>query len=174
VIGTIGRLSEEKGTQYLIKAMGLLRESNPQLKLEVVGSGPQRVQLEALAAELMLTSRVQFLGWQQSVFKYLEGWDLCILPSLEEGFGLAAAEAMASGVPVVASRVGGLEEVVLHEETGWLVEPGNPETLARQIHFALHNKCKRNQVAEAGRQFATEHFSTEVMVRKIGAIYDTL
>jgi glycosyltransferase involved in cell wall biosynthesis len=174
VIGTVGRLSEEKGTRYLIRAMGLLRESFPALRLEVVGAGPEREKLEALVVAMELTSCVRFLGWQQDVQKYLEGWDLCVLPSIEEGFGLAAVEAMASGLPVIASRVGGLEEVIVDGETGWLVEPRNAEALAQRIRFALHHGSRRNQVAEAGRQFAAEHFSAEAMVEKIREIYDDL
>ncbi len=172
VIGTVGRLSEEKGTKYLIRAMGLLRERIPELRLVVVGAGPQKAELEALVVALDLKSRVEFVGWQHDIQSYLDSWDLFILPSLQEGFGVAAVEAMSSGLPVIASRVGGLEEVIIDGKTGWLVEPGNPEALARQIQLVLYNQCERHQVAEAGRQFAMEHFSTETMVRKIRAIYE--
>jgi glycosyltransferase involved in cell wall biosynthesis len=172
VIGTVGRLSEEKGTQYLIRAMGFLRERIPELRLVVVGAGPQKAELEALVVALDLKSRVEFVGWQHDILSYLDSWDLFILPSLQEGFGVAAVEAMSSGLPVIASRVGGLEEVIIDGKTGWLVEPGNPEALSRQIHFVLGNHFERHQVAEAGRQFAIKHFSTETMVRKLRALYE--
>jgi glycosyltransferase involved in cell wall biosynthesis len=174
VIGMIGRLSEEKGTQYLIRAMGFLRDSMPELRLEIVGTGPKMAELAALTIEMNLTSRVQFLGWQQDIQKHLGHWDLCVFPSLEEGFGLAAVEAMAYGLPVIASYVGGFEEIVSNEKTGWLVEPGNSEALARQIYLVLHDDRKRYQVAEEGRKFVAEHFSTEAMVKNISAIYDAL
>lgn len=172
LIGTIGRLSEEKGTKYLIQAMDLLRERIPELRLEIVGAGPQKAELEALVIALDLRSRVQFVGWRPDVQRYLEGWDLFILPSLEEGFGMAAVEAMSSGLPVIASRVGGLKEVIADDKTGWLVEPKNPEALARKIYLVLGDHCRRKRVAEAGRQYAAEHFSAEAMARKIRGVYE--
>jgi len=174
VIGTVGRLSDEKGMSFLIRAMGLLRESIPELRLEILGDGPRRGELEALVSESELTSRVRFLGWQKDIKEHLIRWDLCVLPSLEEGFGMAAAEAMATGLPVIASRVGGIPEVIVNDKTGWLVEPGDPEELACKIYTVLTDSSKRLEIAEAGRRFAVEHFSIEEMSRKIGVIYDKL
>ncbi|MBI3765265.1 MAG: glycosyltransferase, partial [Ignavibacteriales bacterium] len=108
VIGTACRLVPIKGLVHLVRAMALLRKQMSEISLEIAGAGPERHALEAEVRLLDLTDGVTFLGWQDDLVSTMARWDVYSQPSLGEGFGIAALEAMASGLPVVASAVGGL------------------------------------------------------------------
>ncbi|HVS64175.1 MAG TPA: glycosyltransferase [Thermoanaerobaculia bacterium] len=133
VIGTLTRLFEAKGLEYLIDAMPTILESCPQARVLILGDGPLRADLERRARQLELTDRIRFLGFQQDVAAHLRLFTVMVMPSLEEGMPLAALESVAAGVPVVATRVGGLPDVVLEGETGMLVEPGDADGLAKVL-----------------------------------------
>jgi len=174
VIGCAARLVLAKGIVYLLEAVRLLRPEIPQVRLEIAGSGPEQARLQTQARRLGLEGCVCFLGWRADVRDLMSQWDVFVLPSLEEGFGLAAAEAMAAGLPVVASAVGGLQEIVQDGETGYLVPPRDPVLLAARLRSLLLNPGLQNAMGTAARARVREQFSPPKMVHAITEIYDGL
>jgi len=170
VVGAVGRLSPEKGLDVLVRAMASL----PGCRLVLVGEGPQRPALEALAAQLGVTGRVTFAGWVEAPWAAHFAFDVLAVPSFSEGFGLVAVEAMLAGTPVVATAVGAVPEVVRNGETGLLVPPGEAEPLARALGRLLADAPLRATFAERGRAVATEHFATSRMAAEFETLYATL
>ncbi|MGD1104920.1 MAG: glycosyltransferase family 4 protein [Terriglobia bacterium] len=174
VLGTAGRLIELKGIEYLLKAAAVLQREFPALRVEIAGSGPQREKLEQMAATLGVAGRIEFLGWVDDLSSVLSRWDVFVLPSLEEGFPLAALEAMATGLPVVASSVGGVPELVVDGKTGWLVPPGDVEALAARLHLLLSNPEQRLSMGAAAAVRVRDHFSLAQMTENFSRLYDEL
>jgi len=127
VIGSVTRFHEEKGIRVLVEALPRIRSAVPDVELLLVGDGPLRHDLERRAGELGVRDRVLFVGFQHDVAAHLRLFTVTAMPSLEEGFGLSAAESVVAGVPVVASRVGGLPDVIADGRSGVLVPPGAPD-----------------------------------------------
>jgi glycosyltransferase involved in cell wall biosynthesis len=156
----VANLLPYKGQEVLLRALSLLPE---EVRVELAGRGPLEQRLRELAAELGLRERVRFLGYVQEVTTLYRTASICVVPSLWEGFSLAAVEAMASGVPVVASGVPGLAEVV--GEAGLLFEAGNPQDLAEKISALLCSPElwaeKRAQGLERAREFSIERTAGE-------------
>ncbi|MBC7106760.1 MAG: glycosyltransferase, partial [Firmicutes bacterium] len=123
LVATVARLHPVKGHRYLLEAARLVVEARPEVRFLVVGAGPGRENLEAYAEQLGVGKQVRFTGFVSDVASLLGAVDLVVVPSLWEGFGLTAVEALNVGVPVVATAVGGLPEVVRPRETGLLVPP---------------------------------------------------
>jgi N-acetyl-alpha-D-glucosaminyl L-malate synthase BshA len=142
--------------------------------LILVGDGPERADVERLAASLGVSDKVAFLGEQLQMGRFLAQADLFLLPSEQESFGLAALEALASGVPVVATRVGGLPEVVRHGETGWLVPVGDPPALAEAVLKLLADEPRRAAMGRAARADALARFHPEPVVARVEALYREL
>jgi glycosyltransferase involved in cell wall biosynthesis len=174
LMGTACRLAPIKGIQYLIRALALLRKDVPGAALEIAGKGAEHASLEKEAQRLGVSANVHFLGWRDDLPEVLRRWDVFVMPSLGEGFGIAALEAMAAGLPVVASEVGGLPELVQHGRTGWLVPPADAVALAERLRELFVNPEKRREMGEAGRVRAREHFSVERMVAQIAGIYEAM
>ena len=174
VIGTAGRLVPIKGTLYLVRALAALRPEFSNLRLEIAGAGPERMAIENEVRLLDLQDSVTFLGWQTDLASVLVTWDVFVQPSLEEGFGIATLEAMAAGLPVIATAVGGLPELVKDGRTGWLVPPGDSTALAERLRLLLLNPEKRHAMGAAGQARARDSFSIERMVEAISKIYDDL
>lgn len=174
VIGTAGRLVPIKGLTYLVRALASLRDEVPDIRLEIAGSGPEREPLEKEVHSLRLTDHVTFLGWQRDLEAVMPRWDVFVLPSLEEGFGMAALEAMAAGLPVVATAVGGVPELVEDGRTGWLVPPADSDALAGRLRTLLLHPELRRALGAAGRTRARQHFSMDQMVARIAEIYDRI
>ena len=147
VCGTVARLHPQKGIRHLIDAFALLRADFPDLKLLVVGDGPERANLANQATALGVSQDVIFAGQKNPPVHCLRLMNVFVLPSLYEGFPNALLEAMAALVPVVASDVGGVGELVRHEENGLLVPPGSPSTLADAIRSLLLNPEKAKYMA---------------------------
>jgi glycosyltransferase involved in cell wall biosynthesis len=171
-IGTACRLVPVKDLMTLLGALVRLRDDVPDARLEIAGDGPERSRLEREVAARSLTGAVTFLGWRADIRAVMSGWDVFALPSLEESFPIAALEAMTAGLPVVASAVGGLPELVIDGETGWLVPPGDPGALAERLRALLLNPELRRALGASGRNRARQHFSMEQMVAAITRIYD--
>jgi glycosyltransferase involved in cell wall biosynthesis len=152
-LGFVKSLKAHYGPEHLIRAMGLIAAKHPQTRLLIAGSGELRSQLETLTRQLDLTRNISFLGAieHHQVPEFLKKVDILAMPSIREGFGVAAVEAQAMEIPVVATRVGGVPEVVLDGETGILVEPGNSEQLAQAILTLIENPALRRQMGERGR-----------------------
>jgi glycosyltransferase involved in cell wall biosynthesis len=166
VVGTVGRLDEPvKGLAVLLEAMERVAERSPRAVCLFVGEGPARSGLEAAVRRRGLTEKVRFLGERRDVPDLLHAFDLYVQPSILEGFGLSVLEAMAAGKAVVASRAGGLPEVVEDSVTGTLVPPGEPAALASAILALLEDPVVRARMAEQGLSRARERFPLERMVR---------
>jgi N-acetyl-alpha-D-glucosaminyl L-malate synthase BshA len=133
-------------------------------KLVLVGDGPDRSSCENLCRELQLGDNVKFLGKQAELVELLSAADLFLMPSQSESFGLSALEAMACEVPVISSSVGGLPELVVHGETGYIAEIGDVERMAKYAIELLSNNTRREMFAKAGRKRAVENFDIDEIV----------
>jgi glycosyltransferase involved in cell wall biosynthesis len=173
-IGAVGRLEPVKGFGFLLEAAAVLRARFPDLRVELAGSGTDGPRLRSLAERLGLAGVVSFLGWQEDVSDLHRRWQVLAQPSLHEGFGLGALEAMAAGVPVVASATGGLPELVEDERTGFLVPVGDVEALAGRLATLLEDELLRTRMGEAARRRAIRSFSADEMAARTAAVYDRL
>jgi len=174
VIGTVCRVELIKGLNYLIEALSVLAPEFPDLRLEIAGDGSLRVDLEQNSRLLGVSGIVSFLGWREDLPSVMAGWDIFVLPSLDEGFGVAVLEAMAAGLPVIASAVGGLCELVQNGETGWLVPPAALAELAQRMRELILDGLMREAMGVAGRQRALHCFPISRMVEQTIAVYDKL
>ncbi|HXG00830.1 MAG TPA: N-acetyl-alpha-D-glucosaminyl L-malate synthase BshA [Bacteroidota bacterium] len=155
----------------VIRIFNEVRKKVPATLL-LVGDGPDRSNCEILVRELGIQNHVKFLGKQQELVPILSSADLFLMPSQSESFGLSALEAMACEVPVVSSSVGGLPELQVHGETGYIAEIGDIDRMARYAAELLTNEAKHRLFAEAARQRAVEHFDVHKIVAKYEAYYD--
>ncbi len=174
ILGTACRLEPVKGVATLIEAIAILAARDPSIRLEVAGDGSLRAGLEEQAARLRVSENISFLGWRRDMTSVLQSWSVFIQPSLDEGFGVAVLEAMASGLPVIASDVGGLRELVQNGKTGFLAPLDAPAVLAAKIRLLLDDPEMRARMGAAGRRLAEERFSLAVMVKKTADLYDSL
>ncbi|MBI4355800.1 MAG: glycosyltransferase [Candidatus Omnitrophica bacterium] len=170
-IGAIGRLVPQKGFGDLLEALPSLRAEFPSLRTLIVGDGPLRQRLESQAARLGLTDCVELTGWQEPIEPVLAQTDVVVLPSLWEGFGLVLAEAMQCGKPVVASRVGGIPELVIDGETGLLVPSADAAALAHALRRILRDRAWAEQLGRAGRHRVAEQFPVGRMVEQLDTLY---
>jgi glycosyltransferase involved in cell wall biosynthesis len=170
VAGAVGRLAPEKGIDDLLRAFAAVR-SGMDASLLIAGDGPDRMKLEALAAELGIGDAVEFAGYTANVAEALARMDVFVLPSRSEGIPLALLEAMAAGLPVVAARVGGVPEVVADGETGVLVPPGDPPALAAAMADLLSDPLRRREAGERGRARVRRHFSHTRMAQSYRSLY---
>lgn len=171
LVGTVGRLYPQKGQVYLLRAMAEVVKEVEGVRLLIVGDGPLRGELEAEARQLGIASRVVFAGLRRDVPAILSAIDLFTLPSLWEGFGLVLLEAMAASKPVIGTRVGSLPEVISENETGLLVPPSDPGSLARAILELLSRPERARRMGRAGRGRLESLFSLETMVRAWENLY---
>jgi glycosyltransferase involved in cell wall biosynthesis len=170
LIGTVTRLAPVKGLDVLLEAMLSL----PDVHAVFVGKGPEKGRLEAMAKELGIGERSQFVGRKEDVSTWLAALDAFVLPSHWEGMSNALLEAMAAGLPVVATAVGGTPDVVLDGVTGLLVSPGDPASLARAIGRMIRDPNLRQKMGRAGRARIEQHFSIEETVRRTEEMYTVL
>jgi glycosyltransferase involved in cell wall biosynthesis len=170
-LGVAGRLVPLKGTMHLIRALPMVRSQVPGVTLEVAGSGPEEDALRSEAHRLGLDGCVRFLGWREDI--PFNRWDVFVIPSLEEAFGMAALEAMAAGLPVVASSVGGLTELVQDGKTGWLFHPADINALAGRLVSLLVSPEERFSMGAAAWERANM-FSTKRMSERIERLYRRL
>jgi glycosyltransferase involved in cell wall biosynthesis len=173
-IGIAARLEPVKGLDTLLHAVAALRERRPGFTVQIAGSGSAQASLVALRDRLRLEDTVEFLGWRGDLAALHAGWDVFALPSRHEGFGLAALEAMAAGLPVVASRTGGVPELVEDGVTGVLVEPADVAGLAAALERLIADPDLRRRMGAAARTRAQQHFGVARMGSAIEAVYDAL
>jgi glycosyltransferase involved in cell wall biosynthesis len=174
VLGYAGRLAPIKGLKYLIEAVAEIRETAPQIRLEIAGDGPERQILEEQCRLLRLSDTINFLGWQPDIRPFLARCDVLIQPSLSEGSSLALLEAMAASVPVIATAVGGTPELITNGVSGLLTPPKDVAALAKAILELASDVSLRRRMGAAGRTRAQQSFSVPRMVAEIGQIYARL
>lgn len=170
-VGMVGRLSSEKGADVLLRALALLpRERYPDLKLVVVGDGPQRPELEQLIRSLGVEDRVEMMGTRHDVPEILATLDIFALPSRREGLPLALLEAMAAGLPVVASAVGGVPEAINRAELGLLVPPEDPAALSRALARLADESEARAALGQAARERFEQNYELSKMIDRYEAL----
>jgi N-acetyl-alpha-D-glucosaminyl L-malate synthase BshA len=175
IIIFVGRLKAVKGIEYLIKAMEIIQQKNGKAKLMIVGDGAEKEKLETLVDKLNLNKNVMFIGKisNEDIPKYLIMSDIFVLPSLREGFPNVILEAMASGLPIIASNVGGIPEIIKNGENGFLVEPKNPEMIAEKILMLFENNELRKIIIEKNKE-DVKRYSWEDITEKLEENYREL
>lgn len=168
----VGRLAASKGYRVLLRAMGEVLRTAPEAQLLICGRGAEELALRAQTRSLELGDRVQFLGFVPDVRAVLARADVFVMPSLSEGLGVAALEAMAMAKPAVVSDVGGLPELVVHGETGVVVPAGNASALADALLDLLGDRDKARLMGEAARKRALAIFDRPRMVERVNALYE--
>lgn len=152
LIGTVGRVSEGKGLEILIQAADEVHQGNPEIKFLIVGDGEQLPELQRSVKSLNLDQTVFFSGPQSGVEEIIASLDLLVLPSLWEGLSSVIMEAMAAGIPVIATDIPGNRELIIHGENGWLVPPGDPAAIASRIKRSLADRSQSKNLAANARQ----------------------
>ena len=172
VAGVIARLTEQKGHRYLFQAMTTpaLRD----LQLIVVGDGDLREALKAEVQELGVASRVHFLGARRDLGDLLAAMDVFVMPSLWEGLPLSMILAMGAAMPVVATEVAGIPEIVVDRETGWLVPAGNALALATALAEVFADRERAEKVGNAARDFVLPRFGVDGYINSVSGLYDRL
>ncbi len=173
LIGFVGRLTRQKGVDVLLHAFAQVEKGHPSARLILAGDGPDRPALMRLAQSLELR-RAMFLGWRDDAADIMADVDLLVVPSRWEGFGLVALEAMALGKPIVASRVSALPEIIVPEETGLLVSPGDPVELAGSIRTLLSDRQRADRMGRAGKARVKKDFTVERMAQHTAQVYRSL
>ncbi len=170
---TVSRLVFKNGIDILIEAISKLKIQNLQLK--IIGIGPQASQLKNLVRDLQISDRVQFLGnvTQEQLPSYLQSADIFVRPSRSEGLGTAFLEAMAAGLPVIATRVGGIPDFVIDGQTGLFCSE-KPEDLAEKITTLIKDQGLRERIADGGRKLVLEKYDWKTIVEDMAKIFDKL
>jgi glycosyltransferase involved in cell wall biosynthesis len=173
VIGVIGRLSSEKGQMIFLRAMEKTARSVPHVKALIIGDGQDRSMLEEFCREKGLSDHVTFLGHQEKIDEYYQILDLLVVPSLSEGLPNAVLEAMSYGVPVLATAVGGVPEVI-QDGNGMMVPPNDPGALAESMIELLKQDALRRSMGLKGKQSLHPRFTPEKRVQRIVGLYEEL
>ena len=171
IVGSVGWLTDIKGHEYLIEAIAMLKQDFPSLHLVIIGSGDRHDALLQQAESAGLRDAVHLLGHREDIDVCLAGMDLFVLPSLNEGMGRALIEAMAAGLPVIASRVGGIPAVINHERTGLLVPSGDAGALAEALRRLLDRPEWAAQLGVAASRSVDSRYGSVSMVHAIESIF---
>lgn len=169
---TVANLRAEKNHETLIAAAAALRTSHPHLRYQIVGTGSRLAELQSLARAKGVDRVVEFLGHREDIPALLAASDLFVLPSRSEAFPNSAIEAMAAGLPVIASSVGGLLDLIEHGRTGLLVPPCDPESLAGAIASLVDDPSRAHRLGDAARHDVIRRYSFDRMVRAFEDVYD--
>jgi glycosyltransferase involved in cell wall biosynthesis len=173
-VGWIGRMTAVKRTDDVLLAFKRLRDEGVDAVLCLVGDGPDRVQLERRAHELGVMRNTLFLGYQEDVAPFYAAFDALVLPSSNEGTPVSAIEALAAGRPVVATRVGGVPDVVEEGKDGFLVEPGATDELADRLGQLARDPALREQMGRAGRERVLPRYAVDRLVDDVDRLYRSL
>jgi glycosyltransferase involved in cell wall biosynthesis len=173
VLGTTARVTPLKGINYALEAVALLKRDYPRIKYVVLGSGDALEPCREQAKALGLGENVAFCGYVQNVRPYLEAMDVFVFPSLKEAMGIALVEAMAAGLPVVATNVGGIPEVVT-PTTGLLVPPERPVRIAEEVAKLAGDESLRAAMGRAGAERVRKYFTAQAMAANTEKVYQAL
>jgi glycosyltransferase involved in cell wall biosynthesis len=170
---TVGRLSPEKGHVFLLQALGQLRQADREFHLTIIGDGPLRRALEAECERQRCTDRVSFLGavGQDRLRDCYRAADVFVLPSLSEGLPVVLMEAMACALPVVASRIAGIPELVQDGLDGKLVVPGNPDAIASALRALASDAAALREMGRHARRKVCEYFDHRTWAKKLAAVF---
>ncbi len=174
LIVTVGRLTPQKGVKHLLNAASHILREFPNAQFLVVGDGPQKHELQISAEKFGIHKRVVFTGWRDDARDIMAAADVIVLPSLVEGMPYSLLEAMVSGTPVVSTSTGGIPELLIDRETGFLVPPKKPLALSNAVVFLLQNKEVAVQMGVAGRRRVEEQFDLKKTINGTIAIYAKL
>ena len=174
ILGMVCRLVEQKGIPYALDATRRVQDSCKNTHLVIAGDGEKAVELRRLAKALGIAERAHWLGWREDAADLMAGFDILLMPSLWEGFGLVLLEAMSRRVPVIASRVSAIPEIVVHGETGILIEPRDVEGMAAAITRLLSDRTLRMHMGLLAAARVEEHFSRQRMVDNTLKVYREL
>jgi len=173
-IGTVTRLDPIKGNKYFINALVQVFKVFPELKVAIVGEGSEKEELRRYVKQSGLSEKITFMGLCEDIRGILSALDIMVIPSLNEGMGRSLLEAQALGIPVIATNVGGIPEVVKDGMTGILVPPRDSPALARAIIKLLKDRSLREKMGEEARKWVDQRFSAETMVKKVADLYEKL
>jgi glycosyltransferase involved in cell wall biosynthesis len=173
-VGWIGRMTAVKRTDDVLVAFKALRDGGVDAVLCMVGDGPDREELERRAHELGVVRDTLFLGYQEDVAPYYAAFDALVLPSSNEGTPVSAIEALAAGRPVVATRVGGVPDVVQEGKDGFLVEPGATDDLADRLAQLARDPQLRERMGKAGRERVLSRYAVDRLVDDVDRLYRAL
>lgn len=174
LVGIVAHLTDNKGHKHLLQAAKILKEKEPKIKLVVVGEGPLKMELNRQVRQIQVQDMVFFLGFREDIPQILASLDLFVLSSYLEGMGSSILDAMACRLPVVATQVGGIPEVVIHGETGLLVPPRRPEALADAVLKLYGDRTFASSLGQKGYELVHQRFSAEAMADKIIRLYENL
>jgi len=173
VVGSVGNLRKAKGYEVLIDAASIVIKKRNDIRFVIVGKGPCEQSIKKRIKENHLEQFITLSGFQENVYNYMVNFDMVVIPSLWEGFPVIALEAMACGKPVIATKTGDLPEIVLHNITGLLVDPGRKDQLANAIVFMAENSEIRTQMGKNALE-RVKIFSMDRMVEQYCNVYSSL
>jgi glycosyltransferase involved in cell wall biosynthesis len=174
IVGTVSHIRPEKGHQYLVEAARLVLDKRPEVRFVVVGRETTKndlLRLEEQAQRLGIRDRIIFTGFRPDALQIMNTFDVFVLPSLWEAFGIVLLEAMNLGKPLVATNVDGIPEVIDDGVNGFMVPPRDPEKMAARILDLLNDDALRNRMGEQGRKKVRENFGIERMVKQVEQVY---
>lgn len=176
VVGALGRLSDDSNKRFsdVIKAVSILKNKEIKVKMLLVGRGKETENYMRLAEELGISEQIIFTGAQINVDLFYQMMDAFCLVSTHESFGLVVVEAMMNKLPVIGTKIGGIQYIIKEEETGFLVNPKSPEEIAEKIEYLFNNKSAAEQMGEAGFKRSMIHYSEKVYVEKLQKLYSKL
>lgn len=172
-LGYVGRLVKGKGLEDLFEAIKILKLQNLEFNCLIFGVGPLESKLKKMAENLNIADKIEWLGFvpYNKVSEALAQIDIFVYPSLHEGFGRSIMEALAMGKAVVATRVGGIPDLIKDGENGFLVEPNNPEMLAQKIKGLMENKTLREKFGKAGREWVSKNYEWNDGIKKFAQLF---
>ena len=174
VVGWVGRMTAVKNTDSVVQALRQLMERGIDAYAVLVGDGPDRDHLERYARDLGVIKRCLFLGYQEDVARFYDAMDVLLLPSINEGTPVSVIEALAAGRPAVATRVGGIPDVVRDGVDGFLVDLGDADALADRLADLAADPIRRAEMGEAGRARVFERYAVERLVDDVDKLYRLL
>jgi glycosyltransferase involved in cell wall biosynthesis len=174
LIGAIGRLVWQKGFEYLIESIPLTVKDLPNLRILLIGDGPLRERLGALAERLDVTSNVIFAGFRSDIKEILSSIDILVIPSLLEGFPVITLEGMAMAKPIIATNIDGIKEQIIDGKSGILIPPRDPNAIANAIIKLTNNKNLAENIGLAARKRVEEEFTVGKMVAETEKVYSSV
>jgi len=176
IILTIGSLVEIKGQKYLVSAMKTIVQYNKHIVCYIVGDGELKNDLNKQIEELSLKDYIKLVGARphSEIPIWMNACDLFVLPSLSESFGIVQVEAIACGIPIIATKNGGSEEIIISKEYGLLCEPGNPKDLSKKILIALNKKWDKNKILKYSKKFMWNKIVKDIIRCYISVLYSNL